>query len=188
MIDNRWNDLAFDADIDHQYLCTAIELPGLCLDELDDVCDGANSNDHQGFAGQHTRNGKLLAAKTLAGYKWQPHDVRWLKKTIPHYMNTQLDWVDKKQFSIGILYWEYVSKINRAMFVLEQTLNTINGLIIWRNDTAIIGYYKTFPLDNIKQKDYNFMASLQIAAKKNKATSKQVYWMKKMMQKYWGKI
>lgn len=77
------------------------ELIEMAILQLDSVCDGAITQDGVGFAGMHTRKGKWIAAKLLAGNKLNKFEIIWAKFSLPYYLNTQLGWL-KQDFKMAI--------------------------------------------------------------------------------------
>ncbi len=80
----------------------AEELIEQAIVQLDSVCDGAITQDGIGFAGMHTYIGKKIASRLKQGIKLTIREIRWADRALPYYLNTQLNWLSKKDFNLAI--------------------------------------------------------------------------------------
>lgn len=169
-------EIAIEPQAHEQYIQRA-------LFQLDVCCDGAISDDGMGFAGMHSFRGKNIAARLNAGKMWNVNDVKWIKKALPYYFNTQLQWVDKEYFFAccnALIEELEVLEIER-----ETEQRTRQEKIAALSQQEKVVRFMAINADNILLKDRTFIMSLQswIQSKKSWTPKQQVY-VEKFLVKY----
>jgi len=151
----------------------------LALLHLAQQCDGAVTQDHQGFTGYHSRHGKYMAEKVNAGKDLWPDDVKWINDTIPLYMKTQLPFLDPEIFRNECKQMASEAEYVKEKWVKEHTpIEHVKEYIIAQRFLGLI------PKANAEKIDQEFLGKLQNW--KGRHTEKQEPWVIKLVNKYWN--
>lgn len=169
-----------------------IELPEdaieIAICDLASVCDGATTQDKMGYAGMHTSRGRSLAAKIREGGKLSKNDLHWAQTALPYYFNTQLQWINKREFDIlcgrKISEAEEKEKELEEQKEIEKNKKAEELEMLQDLDQSELksDLKEVFKSGKIEQKDISFITNL--VNWRGDWSDKQRYWAAKFVQKY----
>lgn len=156
------------------------------------VCDGATSDDAQGFAAFDVYHGHRIAALISEGEDLHPVDVIWIQQHLPYYKNTQLSYINwDKWEEYCTNAWEYYAYAEaeaektrkEELRKFEEEKAVILKAIDDLPDFQIRNHFLRIPRAQVDKKDYAFLVNLQTWGRP--FTEKQMPYVKKFLAKYW---
>ncbi|KKL57510.1 hypothetical protein LCGC14_2234680 [marine sediment metagenome] len=160
---------------DKEYLITE------AIIQLHQSCDGAVSQDQIGFAGYHTHFGKRIGKKLENGGKLSLPEIEWAKSALPYYMHTQLTWLKKMDFDIGIYHARENALDRHRKQMFEQSI--VENKIREMTTDKLKEYLKLIPIEKCDKRDQKFIRSLQNWQRGY--TFSQLTWVETFLKRYW---
>ncbi len=149
--------------------------------QLHQNCDGAVSQDEIGFVGYHTHFGKRIGRKLEEGGELTLPEIEWAKNALPYYMNTQLTWLKKMDFDIGIYHATLNATNRHEKHIFEQSI--IENKIREFTKEELKECLKLIPVDKCDKRDQKFIKSLQNWQRGY--TFSQQTWVETFLKRYW---
>lgn len=129
---------------------------------LDSQCDGANSHDDIGFAGQHASKGKWIASLLRDGKDLSPANVAWMYDALDLYKNTQLKGLNLELMAEERPALEAAANASLARFTERKEVTTPRAEEVIGEDYRKAKMYLTrIKHDNVEARDLEFFSRLR---------------------------
>ena len=149
--------------------------------QLDAACDGARTEDGEGFNGYHTGKGKWLASKIRAERDLWPDDVEWIINAIPTYLNTQLNHIPKEYIEAEKNDMKAAAERAKAAWFAEKEKVAEN---LPSDYETCRGLMNQIDMSKVHPKDVTFLTNLR--KWNGEHTEKQKPWVISLTHKYWN--
>lgn len=156
------------------------------------ACDGATTEDAQGFAAFDVYHGHRIGRLIEADEDLKPEDVQWIRKHLRYYKNTQLSYIDWTKWDgycdFAFEYYATIAaeeqkKKDEEQARIDAERAEISVHVETLDRVQVRKLFLSIRHDVVSDRDYSFLVSLQTYGRP--WSDKQYIWVKKLLVKYW---